>query len=95
MLDCTSIWAYICIIAYYLLEKIMTEDEAFAVTLTASEARHLVRLVTDRRDRTLLRIDENISVRSMNALVAKGMAEAIEGGWRLTEAGRARSTTIY
>lgn len=73
----------------------MTEEEALAVELTRSEANHLVRLVTDRRDRTLLNGDEGVTVRSMNGLVAKGMAEPIAGGWRLTDAGRTRSTTIY
>jgi hypothetical protein len=73
----------------------MTEDQALAVKLTPSEANHLVRLVTDRRDRTLLKGDEGVSVRAMNALVAKGMAVGMESGWRLTDAGHIRSTTIY
>lgn len=73
----------------------MTEDEALAVKLSLSEANHLVRLVTDRRDSTLLKGDDGVTVRAMNSLVAKGMAEPIAGGWRLTDAGRTRSTIIY
>jgi hypothetical protein len=73
----------------------MSEDKLVAVHLSGGESRHLVRLVTDRRERTLLATDENVSARVMKALVAKGMAEVTEGGWRLTEAGRARSTAIY
>jgi len=73
----------------------MTEEEALVVALTQSEANHLVRLVTDRREHTLLKKDIGLSVRAMNSLTKKGMAEAMAGGWRLTEAGRIRSTIIY
>ncbi|WP_455233419.1 hypothetical protein [Geopseudomonas aromaticivorans] len=73
----------------------MTVGEAPAIDLTPGEARHLVRLVTDRCDRTLRKGDAGVSARLMNNLTAKGLAEIIDGGWRLTEAGRARSTAIY
>ena len=73
----------------------MTEDQALAVVLTWREANHLVRLVTDRRSRTLRRVDREVSARIMNSLAGKGMAEVIDGGWRLTDAGRTRSTIIY
>jgi hypothetical protein len=67
------------------------------VSLSSGEQTHLVRLVTDRSNKMLLKGDPGVSVRVMNSLVRKGMALAADGdsGWVLSEAGRLQSVEIY
>lgn len=65
------------------------------IPLSCREEVHLVRLATDRPTRTLRRNDAGIISQAMGRLVAKGFADPIAEGWKLTEAGRTRCTTIY
>ncbi len=63
-------------------------------TLTASEQNHLIKLFFDRNSKELYHSDPGVLKRVMNNLCKKGMAEAIDTGWKITQQGQACSLTI-
>ncbi len=65
------------------------------IPLTNGESNMLVLIATE-PGRQLTREKHKPNMRVVNSLIAKGLAEdAGDSVWRITEAGRERSTSIY
>lgn len=72
------------------------EQERIAkIPLTPQEESFIVRLASERSCRELYCFDQGVKARALNGLVEKGLAETIEGGWKLTKKGQIRCTSIY
>lgn len=79
-------------------QAIITDDEREKIAkihLTPQEESFIVRLATDRSCKELYCFDQGVKARALNGLVEKGLAEAIEGGWKITQEGQVRCTSIY